>query len=152
MVSSIHRSRRTGLRRIASVVLALAAIAVWNAGVTAEGKPQAKRRPDLADTAAGVYFGEVISDSRGSSQSGITITVERTAPNTVHVTSSYPRLPPFTTRLTRAMNTIQHSGGDTSIVFLLDLSRTPRHLDVTVDEASWSGDRQQNLPPPGDEP
>ncbi|MFT3789574.1 MAG: hypothetical protein QM741_00545 [Rudaea sp.] len=151
MDSSIHRSRRAGLRRIAAIALALAAIVLFNAGAADEGKPHAKRRPDLADAAAGVYFGEVISDSHGSSQSGVTITVERTAPNTVRVTSSYPRLPAFTTRLTRAMQTIQQTGGDATIVFLLDLSRTPRHLDVTVDEASWSGDRQHSLPPSGDE-
>ncbi|HEX7917089.1 hypothetical protein [Rudaea sp.] len=117
----------------------------------APAKPKKKRRLDLADTAAGTYFGEVISDARGSSQSGVEITVRRIAPNTVSVTSSYPRLPAFTTRLTRAMQTIQHTGGDASIVFLLDLSKSPRHLDVTVDDASWSGDKQQNIPQPEDE-
>lgn len=152
MDSSIRRSRRTGMRRIAALLCMLAGIVAMNAGAADGQDPSARRRLDLADAAAGTYFGEVISDSRGASQSGVTITVERTAPNTVRVTSSYPRLPTFTTRLTRAMNTIQHSGGDASIVFLLDLSKSPRHLDVTVDEASWSGDKQQSLPPPGDEP
>ena len=97
--------------------------------------------PDLADTAAGSYYGSVISDSRGAGQSDVTITVVKSAPNTVTVSSSYPRLPTFTTRLTKAMQTIQQSGGG-STVFLLDLSKTPRHLDVTVDGASWSGDKQ----------
>lgn len=101
---------------------------------------QAKKPTDLADVAQGTYHGDVISDARGSSQSDVTITVTKTAPGTVEVTSSYPRLPKFTTRLTRAMQTIQQASGNT--VFLLDLSRTPNRLDITVDDASWSGERQ----------
>lgn len=97
-------------------------------------------RLDLADTAAGTYSGDVISDARGSSQSDVTITVTKIAPNTVKVSSSYDRLPDFTVQLTRAMQTIQQRSGDN--VFLLDLAKTPRHLDVTVDDASWSGDKQ----------
>jgi hypothetical protein len=98
-----------------------------------------KPRPDLADIAAGVYDGDVISDARGSSQSGVRITVVKTGPNTIYVSASYPRLPPFSARLTRAMNTIQKVGGPG--VFLLDLAKLPYGLDVTVDDASWSGAR-----------
>src|SRR5690242_17248127 len=86
--------------------------------------PPAPRVPgaplDLADIAAGVYRGDVISDARGASRSGVTIIVTKTGPNTVSVTSDYGRLPPFSVRLTRATNTIQQVG--TSVVFLLDLS------------------------------
>jgi hypothetical protein len=94
---------------------------------------------DLADMAAGVYYGNVISDARGAGRSGVTVIVAKRAPNTVSVTSNYGRLPPFTIRLTRAMNTIQQVG--TSVVFLLDLSKGPYGLDVTDDEASWSGSK-----------
>lgn len=103
-------------------------------------RPVPTARPDLATTAAGSYYGSVISDSRGPSQSDVTITVLKTAPNTVSVSSSYPRLPAFTVRLTQAMQTIQQAGGS-SAVFLLDLAKTPRRLDVTVDGASWSGEK-----------
>jgi hypothetical protein len=99
----------------------------------------AKPRPDLADVAAGIYDGDVISDARGSSRSNVRLTVVKTGPNTVSVTTSYPRMPPFSARLTRAMNTIQMVGGPG--VFLLDLSKNPQGLDVTVDDASWSGVR-----------
>jgi len=150
MDSLAHVPRRMFMRRAVTVAFALIGFAL-NASAAEPQKPEVKRRPDLADSAAGTYFGDVISDSRGASQSGVTITVERTAPNTIRVTSSYPRLPEFTTRLTRAMHTIQHSGSDASIVFLLDLSKSPHHLDVTVDDASWSGDKQQDANPPGDE-
>jgi hypothetical protein len=97
-------------------------------------------RVDLADTAAGTYHGDVISDARGSSRSDVTITVVKIAPGTVRVTSDYPRLPPFTTRLTRAMQTIQQVG--TAQVFLLDLSKSPHGLDITDDDASWSGTKE----------
>jgi hypothetical protein len=36
------------------------------------------------------------------------------------------------------MDTIQNVGG--TEVFLLDIGRTPRHLDLTIDDASWSGE------------
>jgi hypothetical protein len=99
----------------------------------------ARPKPDLADIAAGIYDGDVISDARGSSRSNVRLTVVKTGPNTISVTSSYPRLPPFSTRLTKAMNTIQRAGGPG--VFLLDLSKNPQGLDVTVDDASWAGVR-----------
>jgi hypothetical protein len=83
-------------------------------------------RPDLADIAAGIYDGDVISDARGSSRSNVRLTVIKTGPNVVTVT-------------TRAMNTIQKVGGPE--VFLLDLSKRPVGLDVTVADASWSGAR-----------
>ena len=108
----------------------------------AGGEAKAARRPaDLADTAAGTYTGDVISDSRGSSQSDVTLTVARIAPNKVTVSSSYARLPKFTVGLTRVAQTIQASGGY-GTNFLLDLSRRPNRLDVNVDGASWSGSKQ----------
>ena len=56
------------------------------------------------------------------------------------MTSDYARLPAFTTSLTRAMDTIQNADGDA--LFLLDLSKSPRSLMVTVDDASWAGPKE----------
>lgn len=111
------------------------ALAVAKAGAS-EGKP---RPPDLADEAAGTYFGGIISDSRGASRSGVTITVKRTGHDTVTVHASN-RLPDFTVELTRALQTIQQADGDD--VFLLDEAKSPFGLDVTVDGASWSGTKR----------
>ena len=108
---------------------------------TAGAAPTAKPRPDLADLAQGSYFGDVISDARGSSRSDVRVTVAKVGPNRVRVTADYARLPAFTTALTRAMSTIQ-STGPGGQVFLLDLSKTPTSLDVTVDDASWSGRKE----------
>lgn len=120
-------------QNLAPLLAVLLSVCVCAAAYAQPPKP----RPDLADIAAGIYDGDVISDARGSSRSNVRLTVTKTGPNLVSVTSSYPRLPPFSARLTRAMNTIQKTTGPE--VFLLDLSKHPVGLDVTVDDASWSG-------------
>ena len=122
------------------LVIGAAAMAVPTAAAQRAGGTVRAARADLADMAAGAYAGDVISDARGSSRSGVRIVVTRIAPNQVRVTADYPRLPDFTTRLTRAMDTIQNSSGDQ--VFLLDLSKSPRSLMVTVDDASWAGTKE----------
>ncbi len=98
-------------------------------------------RADLADVAQGSYFGDVISDARGASRSGVRITVARIGPNKVRVTSDYPRLPPFTASLSRAMSTIQNISG--AEVFLLDTAKSPPSLMVTVADASWAGAKEK---------
>ena len=118
-------------RRAAVIGVTIALLAVGGAGAQTK-----ERKPDLADAVAGTYGGDVISDSKGSSRSDVTLTVTRTGPNTVTVTSSYSRLPTITVPLTTAMNTIQAAKGDS--VFLYD--RTKKQLDVSFhSEVSWSG-------------
>ena len=99
---------------------------------------QPERKPDLGDAAAGTYYGDVISDSKGSSRSGVTLTVTRVGKNLVSVTSDYPRLPQVTVPLEKAMDKILAASGDTT--FLLDPSKSPPGLDVSFhNEVSWSG-------------
>jgi hypothetical protein len=119
----------TRWRPIAGAVLAAAILPA----ATAAAPPA-----DLAELAQGTYHGDVVSDARGSSRSDVAITVTRSGPNTVSVSSDYPRLPLRSFKLTRAMSTIQNVGG--TDVFLLDLSRSPYRLDLTIDDASWSGE------------
>ncbi len=129
------------LLRSNSLALGLAAALLFTSA--ADAKTRRPPRADLADIAAGVYHGDVMSDARGSSREGVTISVDKTGPNTVRVTSDYERLPEFTTRLTRAMQTIQNTGTTAQLqVFLLDLSKSPLSLMVTVDDASWAGRKQ----------
>jgi hypothetical protein len=117
--------------------IVLAGAALMLAGPVA-AQPK-ERKPDLADAVAGTYAGDVISDSKGSSRSNVTLTVTRTGPNTVTVTSNYPRLPQITAPLESVMNTIQASKGDS--VFLYD--RAKKQLDVSfLNEVSWSGFKQ----------
>jgi hypothetical protein len=118
-----------------------AALLLPAAAPAAPGRTAPIPRPDLADVAQGRYFGDVISDARGASRSDVRIDVAKIGPNKVRVTSDYPRLPAFTTSLTRAMSTIQNAGG--AEVFLLDTSKSPPSLMVTVADASWAGTKQR---------
>jgi hypothetical protein len=122
-----------------TICVALGALLI---SASAGGAPPAKK-PDLADTVQGSYAGDVISDARGSSQSDVAVTVVKAGPNMVTVTSDYSRIPARTFKLTRAMQTIQNVGG--TEVFLLDLSKSPYRLDLTIDDASWSGSRQGTI-------
>ena len=123
----------------AAAAMTLAGLAPTAAPQAVAGQTGAPRR-DLADIAQGSYFGDVISDARGSSRSDVRITVAKIGPNRVRVSADYPRLPAFEASLTRAMDTIQNRDGNE--VFLLDLSRSPNSLHVTVDDASWAGARE----------
>ena len=123
-----------------SLSLAVAAALLLPAAAQAETKPApAPRKTDLADRVAGTFKGDVISDARGSSKSGVTITVTRVGPNKVEVKSSYARIPTVTIPLEKAMDAILAASGP--YVFLLDTVGSPDRLDLTIDDASWSGNR-----------
>jgi hypothetical protein len=121
------------------LTVALSALPAPAEGQRAGGMVHAARA-DLADMAAGRYWGDVVSDARGSSRSGVRLTVAKVGPNRVRVTADYARLPGFDAQLVRAMDTVQNAGG--AEVFLLDLSKSPRTLMVTVDDASWAGAKE----------
>lgn len=97
------------------------------------------RKADLADRVAGTYNGAVISDARGSSRDNVTITVTRVGANKVEIESAYARIPTVTIALEKAMDAILAASGP--YVFLLDTVRSPDRLDLTIDDASWSGTR-----------
>ena len=96
-------------------------------------------KADLADRVAGTYKGNVVSDARGSSRNNVAITVTRTGPNKVEIKSDYPRIPTVTIPLEQAMDAILAASGPS--VFLVDTVRSPDRLDLTIDDASWSGTR-----------
>jgi hypothetical protein len=100
-----------------------------------------KRKPDLGDVAEGRYFGDVISDAKGSSHNDVTLVVTRTGVNRVRITSDYPRLPVVEVSLQRALDKIVQSRGNTAFVY--DWAKKPARLDVSFDnEVSWSGSKQ----------
>ncbi|MGZ8312171.1 MAG: hypothetical protein ACXWUR_08920 [Allosphingosinicella sp.] len=102
----------------------------------AGAQPAVPRSVDLAAIVAGVYFGDVISDARGSSREGVTITVTRLGPNMVEVASDYPRIPRVRIRIEQAMNAIVQASGD--YVFLIQRDADPDLLSLTIDDASLS--------------
>jgi hypothetical protein len=122
--------------RIIRLTAVLTGLAFATAALAAPPKPP---RPDLADVCQGTYSGDVLSDSRGSGRQGVTFTVTKVGPNTVQVSSDYARFPPFKIRLAKYMSTIQNQGGGIDGVFSLDISKTPKVLDITDDQARWVG-------------
>ena len=128
-------------RRSSFLALAVACVSAVLLPGTAWSADPPPRKPDLADAAEGSYFGDVISDSKGSSQSGVTLTVKRVGANLVQISADYPRLPVIQVPLTLAMGKILQARGDS--VFLLDRAKSPAQLDVTfLGEVSWSGQRR----------
>lgn len=120
-----------------SVVASLAPLAAAASAPIA--KP--KRLPDLADFVAGEYFGSVISDSRGSSQNGVTLYVTRIGKNRVQITSDYPRLPVADVSIRTAMRSIVQANGNT--VFVIDRAKDSRRLDISFNnEVTWSGNKR----------
>lgn len=99
-----------------------------------------ERKPDLADLVAGTYVGDIISDARGSSQSGVTITVARVAKDRVSIACDCARIPRVEIPLERAMEAILASSGPH--VFLIENQRDPRRLSLTIDDASLSLEKQ----------
>ena len=96
--------------------------------------------PDLATTLEGVWDGDVISDSKGSSRSDVRVTIRRTSRNTIAITSDYARLPAVTVTLTRAMQTILAAEGETVINY--DTARDTKQLGIGFNgEVAWSGVR-----------
>jgi hypothetical protein len=81
---------------------------------------------ELADLVVGNYDGDVIADSKGSSQSDIAVTVAKIDRLKVRVVSDYPRIGAVEITLTRTGNQIINAGGDTP--FMVDLDRSPATL------------------------
>ncbi|MCA0210810.1 MAG: hypothetical protein LCH74_17260 [Proteobacteria bacterium] len=124
-----------------TLVLTASLALLLPAGAALAETPKAApaHKPDLADRVAGTYKGDIISDARGSSKDRVTITVTRTGPDKVEIKSDYPRIPTVTIPLEKAMDAILAASGPS--VFLLDTVRSPDRLDLTIDDASWSGQR-----------
>ncbi len=121
------------------VATSLALLLPAGAALAETSKAAPAHKADLADRVAGTYKGDVISDARGSSRNNVTITVTRTGPNKIEIKSDYPRIPTVTIPLEKAMDAILAASGPH--VFLLDTVRSPDRLDLTIDDASWSGNR-----------
>jgi hypothetical protein len=122
----------------AAAVLMLLGAGGYFAYTGRDEAPSSAEAPDLAARAAGVYFGEVVSDARGASRSGVTVTVAKIGRSRVRIAADYPRLETVEVELQRVERTIQNAGGDT--LLLLDLEKRPPRLSVTFrGEAAFQG-------------
>lgn len=106
-------------------------------------KPKPIPAPDIANTLEGVWKGDVISDVKGGSESGVTITIRRTGPKTVTVTSDYHRLPTMIIPLGKGPDgTIFEARGMNNIFY--DPRQNPAMLNVTYNaEVAWAGHRKR---------
>lgn len=126
--------RRTQLQ----ACLALSAVSFVPWPSVAQRPPAvAQPRQDIAEAVAGTYSGAVIADTRGGSQSGVSITVTRVAKNLVSVSSDYPRIPTVRIALTRASDAIIAARPGNG--FLIELAKDPRRLDLSIDGVTWMG-------------
>jgi hypothetical protein len=116
-----------------------------------DGVNQAGATGELASLVAGTFYGDVISDSKGSSRSNISVTIDRVNPNNVRITSDYQRMGSVEIALARAENKIVNSGGDTP--FLVDLDRNPPTLAVDPrGDIAFRGTKQTSKPAPEKKP
>ncbi|MDQ2734518.1 MAG: ECF-type sigma factor [Pseudomonadota bacterium] len=140
--ASTSSPMKTMQRRLAlhALTMPMAAALAPTAFAQAMQKPR-ERKPDLGDVAEGRYAGDVISDSKGSSRQGVTLTLTRVGVNRVRIDSDYPRLPVVEVTLTRALDKIVQTRGNTAFVY--DPAKKPTRLDVSFNnEVSWSGSKQ----------
>jgi hypothetical protein len=132
-------NRRRFTRQLWLAIMSAMPVLALAAPLAPAPAASSNRKPDLADAAAGTYAGDVISDSQGSSQSGVTLTITRISANRIRISSDYPRLPVVDVPLTSAMGKIIQGGGDTA--FVLDARHA--RLDVSFrNEVSWAGKRR----------
>lgn len=95
----------------------------------------------LAARIAGVYFGDVISDSKGSSQSDVRVTVSVVDGRSVRLSSDYARIPVVEVPLSRAGDFVISASGDTPLT--VDLAKGAPQLGYSPHgELSFSGVRR----------
>ena len=121
------------MNHIAPLLLLAMAVPVTTFAADAAAQT-AKRKPDLADIAAGTYEGSVVADTRGGSQSGVVITVRRVAKNVVEVSSDYDRVPTVRIALTAAMDAIIAARPGNG--FLIERGKDAKRLDLSIDGAT----------------
>ncbi|HRF45082.1 MAG TPA: hypothetical protein PLD30_12740 [Candidatus Competibacteraceae bacterium] len=100
-----------------------------------------EKSPELADRVVGIYYGNVVSDSKGGSRSDVSVAITKLDSKTVSVTSDYGRLGTVVIRLTRIDDKILNANSDTPLI--LDLEQRPLRLDYSpYNEISYVGYKQ----------
>ena len=111
----------------------LAAYGIGSSGQSAKpGTDKPRRKPDLGDLAEGVYRGEIISDSRGTSSAPgqvVTVTIRRIGVNRVQIDSDDPALPGVTVSLQRVRDKGMNTDSKSNV--LLDPRQQPMRLDYS---------------------
>jgi hypothetical protein len=118
-----------------SLVLFLVILAIATPCAAAGQSKAHSRLADLADLVVGTYYGDVVSDSKGSSRSDVTVTITKVDRRT------YSRLGTVDVRLIKIGGKVLNADGDT--VLLLDLEQRPPKLQYNPhNEVAYVGNRQ----------
>ncbi len=141
--STFHpASRRKWLAAAAVIMVALGCGIYWYFTRSAELAIAVKsdETAGLADSIAGTYYGDVVSDSQGSSQSDVTVAVTKIGARRVRVTSDYARLGTVEVDLTKAGSTILSSSH--AVVLSLNLAERPPSLSYNPGEFAYYGKKR----------
>ena len=123
------------------LVVLIYSVFISNICLASDKAKEIKKPPELADVAVGVYYGDVVSDSKGSSRSDVTVTITKIDSRTVKVTSDYGRLGAVVIPLTRIDDKVLNANGNTPLV--MDLEQQPPRLDYSPhNEVSYAGYKQ----------
>lgn len=140
---------RLGLVAVLGAIALVAAASVawvgWGRVGATQGPPAgaagaAAESAGIADAAVGTYHGDVISDSQGSSQTDVTVTITKLDKRTVRVTSDYRRLSAADVEITGSDDLIMSKGAD--VVLLLDLKDGAPRLEYNPGGVAYVGRRR----------
>jgi len=142
--SPVRQARPWKFGAIALLVAASAAGVYWGLADTTQTpladqaiKPAVKESTDIADTVAGTYYGNVVADSQGSSQTDVTVTIVKVGKRRVRITSDYERLGAAEVELSMAGNVIVSASGETTLAFYMEQS--PPGLDYNPGGVVYAG-------------
>jgi len=123
------------------LVVLICSLFIGNICLASDKVKGTKKPLELADVVVGVYYGDVVSDSKGSSRSDVTVTITKIDSRTVNVTSDYGRLGTVVIPLTRRDDKVLNANGNTPLV--VDLGQQPPRLDYSPhNEISYAGHQQ----------
>ncbi|MGH7797633.1 MAG: toll/interleukin-1 receptor domain-containing protein [Candidatus Binatia bacterium] len=94
----------------------------------------------LADSVAGTYDGDVISDSQGASQSNVTVTLTKVGQRRVKVTSDYNRLDSHEVDLTKIGQMILSTSS--TVVLSINLDEHPPGLNYNPGGVAYAGKKR----------
>jgi hypothetical protein len=154
VVAAVPRARHTTATRPARyvVVTALVLLALgvglyaWrgrgaapSGSATPESSPRASDGSStLADLVAGIYFGNVVSDAKGPSQSDVTVTITKLGARRVRISTDYERLRTMEVDLTLIGDKVMSAAGPSTLILEND------KLDYSPDgEVSYVGSRRR---------
>jgi len=135
------------LGAIVMIVATLAAGVYWGLMRAAQPslsnearKSEVKESVEIADLVAGTYYGDVVADSKGSSQTGVTVTIAKVGKRRVRITSDYERLGDEEVDLSTVGNVIVSTGNGASLS--LDVDQTPPRLDYNPGGVAYWGQKR----------